>query len=702
MRFEDKSALLVIIFFVIIILIISFINFYFPSTLVLSLKESTPTIYQLYYDIGNGYNKVDSVRMPINKINEFTSIEFKLPLKKIKRIKIDFGDKGEPTIIKQIFLRNIVKEYHWDVSNITKDFEFVGNTTRFELQEGALVFYKGDQKAQLEFAKDFGALFHSMNSIRKFYLYVLSLLLFFILLLALRYATQIEKALIGLQRFVVQRFAEMNKMIEEVKLKDGKYFYLITLLISTFVLIIYLWGISHKTIARGDQKFQLTALPESFIITILILIILLLAYHLLRFKAVYFAFLFVGFLYVLFVWDFAPLDEGSHFAYLHYIAKNHKLPLLYSKADYELKALSEEIYTNSSRGLTTEIYEAVQPPLYYLIASIVFLLTPGSLLVKFYTLRFSGLLGGLISIYFLEKAYKELINKGIIKGNSFLFFSTVCLCVLSPAFLIRMATINYIQLLVPLGSIIFYVLIKFSFLERLKFREVFLLSILSGASILTFFISVFLPVVVAIFLLVKRQFKQMIVYALLVFIIILPWFLHNQYHYGYFTAHFVSKGMLQHIMNPNFTTYDIFTILNSVPYMLASFWVPIEAQFNSLIFIIVNFLSFSMIFILLYYVYILLKSPNNSPQSYSKIIIFISTFAIILNTGLMCYVTIAESWPTIVGRYLYLIVNCFIFLIYLFVEKNFERQQRVISLIFLISVVFLCSNFLVEVFMIKG
>ena len=63
-------------------------------------------------------------------------------------------------------------------------------------------------------------------------------------------------------------------------------------------------------------------------------------------------FLSLGLCYSYYTPLWSPPDEERHFAYLEYIAQNHKLP--YLKLDQEY----------------THIAQAIHPPLYYLIASL--------------------------------------------------------------------------------------------------------------------------------------------------------------------------------------------------------------------------------------------------------------------------------------------------------------------------------------------
>jgi len=69
-----------------------------------------------------------------------------------------------------------------------------------------------------------------------------------------------------------------------------------------------------------------------------------------------------------------PIDEGSHFAYIDFLAKEKRLPLLSDRPAEEVLAIAERVYPDKPKikpedaGLAGYLYEAFQPPLYYLTA----------------------------------------------------------------------------------------------------------------------------------------------------------------------------------------------------------------------------------------------------------------------------------------------------------------------------------------------
>ena len=704
MILRDKSLLVSILLFIILILTVNLVNFHIPSTLIILVKCQAGDIYQLYYDIGNGYNEIDSIKVPIKKSDDFSIMRFKLPLKEVKRIKIDFGNQLGTTEIKKISLNNINKEYSWALSNVIRDFQPIQNAGNLRIENDVLIFEKMDRNLYLEVDGNFNTIFGSISLISKPYLYTTSLLISLIVFLISKYGMKIKIHLIKYLGKMQKNFLKSGGTLFNRILVNKKWlnFYaFVSLIIISFLFVLYLYEISHKTMSKNDPKLLIGSMPESYIITLLIIFIVLLLYYLFRFKAIYFIIFSAGALYIFLNGYFAPIDEEAHFAYIHYIVKNHNLPTVYVKVSNEVSSMGGELSSTSSKENAMEIYEAFQPPLYYLLASIPMILTPGKIVVKFYVLRFFGLLCVLVSIYLFNKTYQLLKEKGIVKGDDFLFVSIVSLFTLTPGFLLRMTTLSNLHLLIPLACLFFYVLIKLSFLEVIKFRDVILLSLLSGALILTQFTSIFIPIVIVVFFIIKRQSKNILTYIIFVFVIISPWFIYNLHQYGYLTANTIAKRMQQHIVNPNFDTYDLFFIFNGLSCLLATLFNPQESMLNPPVIMTLNFLSVCIIFIILYFIYYLIRNLDKSDNASFKNIVFIITFTILLNFGLLFYITIAQSWNVLLGRYLYISIGLFIFFVYLFIEKNVERYRKIVPLLFLFSTVFLYSNFLVQLLLVK-
>jgi len=704
MILKDKSLLVSVLLFIILILTVNLVNFHIPSTLIIAVKCQAGDVYKLYYDIGNGYNEIDSIKVPIKKSDDFLLVRFKLPLKEVKRIEIDLGNQLGTTEIKKISLQNINKEYSWALSNIVRDFQPIQNAINFRIENDVLIFEKMNRNLYLEINGNFNNVFSSISLISKPYLYTTSFLISLIVFLISKYGMKIKVHLIKYLEEMRKNFSKSSGTLFSRILVNKKWlnFYaFISLIIISFLFVLYLYEISHKTISKEDPKLLIGSLPECYVVTLLIVFIVLLLYYLFRFKAIYFIIFFAGALYIFLNGYFAPIDEESHFAYVHHIVKNHNLPTLYVRVSDEILSMGGKLSSTPSKEDAAEIYEAFQPPLYYLLASILMILTPGKIVVKFYVLRFLGLLCVLVSIYLFKKTYQLLKEKGIVKGDDFLFFSIVSLFTLTPGFLLRMTTLSNLHLLIPLACLFFYVLIKLSFLEVLKFRDVVLLSLLSDALILTQFTSIFIPIVIVVFFIIKRQSKNLLTYFILVFVIISPWFIYNLHQYGYLTANTMAKGMQQHIINPNYDKYDLFFIFNGLPYLFATFWNPQEAMLNPPVIMTLNFISVCIIFIILYFIYYLIRNLNKLCNASFKNIVFIITFTILLNFGLLFYITITQSWSVLLGRYLYISIGLFIFFVYLFIEKNVERYRKTVPLLFLFSTVFLYSNFLVQLLLVK-
>ncbi|WP_240414714.1 hypothetical protein [Paenibacillus periandrae] len=474
---------------------------------------------------------------------------------------------------------------------------------------------------------------------------------------------------------------------------------LIAFLLFLSGFVYYIFNLFTNKINNINLTYFTLKTDEYFIITFFIAILILLCYSLLRFNTIYLVTFIGGVIYIFGLPYFSPIDEGAHFAVVQFIAENYKMPLVYDLISNQILAMAEHVYPLKSMTDPSKIgfggvhYEAFQPPLYYFTSAIVYKLLIGNIVFKFYGLRCLGLLYLLISIYFVNKIYNEIVKLKLIEKCDFLFFSIVLLFSLSPGILLRMTTVSNLHLLLPIASLLLFIIVKYTYIKKLNLKShILVLGLFSGILVLTHSTTVFFIPLIIIFLILKKEYKNIVFYLLFLFLITLPWFIFNYLHYGQLTAGIIVQNMQQPAVNPNYDKYGIYYIIQNFPRLLSTFINPQEAILSRLNIWITDFISGLIIVVLLSVIYYLIINFKNIYQEKNIIKVFTS-IGFFSNIALICYITISQSWDILIGRYVYMSVSLLI-LIFLFFLDNLTREQKhIFSLVFLVATAFLFNEY---------
>ncbi len=273
---------------------------------------------------------------------------------------------------------------------------------------------------------------------------------------------------------------------------------------------------------------------DFMMLVVCIVCIFILFYRLFRAKAIYVLLLIEGICFIAIIGYFLPTDECCHFAYVEHITTRHKLPTVRDYMSNTIFSMEEHIYPEPStrdpakRGLAGYIYQAMHPPLYYLLASAVCAVTPGNWVHKFYSLRVLGLLTLLATVFVIGKSHRELVSRQVISEDNFLFFSILCVFALTPGILLRMITISNLHLALLLCGLFYHQVMRLEgSSEEMTVSRVALLGVLTGCIIATHFFNVILVIVGAAFLLLRRACRLLPVYLGCAAIVVLPWLLFN-------------------------------------------------------------------------------------------------------------------------------------------------------------------------------
>ena len=152
------------------------------------------------------------------------------------------------------------------------------------------------------------------------------------------------------------------------------------------------------------------------------------------------------------VW--AEIDERQHYVNVQAIAEDGRYPLQSDLVSTEVQAITDRTYPRPSpndprtRGLAGRSYEAVQPPLYYLLAVPAFLAPVGHR-DKVIAVRLFDLALLMVTLVLAAALCREVLGPQWRAG-----YAAVLATVLWPGVLVRMITISNDVLAVPAGLLV--------------------------------------------------------------------------------------------------------------------------------------------------------------------------------------------------------------------------------------------------------
>ena len=257
---------------------------------------------------------------------------------------------------------------------------------------------------------------------------------------------------------------------------------------------------------------------------------------------------------------FGPVDEQSHYSYVQFLAAQRRLPLLRDSVAPEVLSLGEGTYPERPRkpaelaGLGGKVYEAFQPPGYYLFAAPVSALVPNHR-TQVTALRVFGALVSLVGVGFVAALCRVWFPSEWLPATAF-----AALPFVFPGVLVRSVHIGNAGLEITVVTA-FYFLLSLG-LKRQAPGWIYASALLLGVALL-----VRLTAVSAVFVFVLTlavSFRRgtlrapQVVAALAIPPLILsPWLLFNLNHYGSFTANGVARGMQKYLINPRLLDFGL-------------------------------------------------------------------------------------------------------------------------------------------------
>ncbi|MCI1726194.1 MAG: hypothetical protein LKM35_00670 [Lachnospiraceae bacterium] len=328
-------------------------------------------------------------------------------------------------------------------------------------------------------------------------------------------------------------------MRDETAFKDRKtvlarfaLFFLLALLVAAFA-----WSLYISYCRIDSSNYYLSAG-----MMILFVIVLTGIFYLLKPNPVLMCICYgaLGLLFIFLYNQFSPIDEASHFSYIEFILDNRRLP---SFSDTIPAAPLNAVFPGNTdfKGF----YEAIQPPLYYLVSAALAGIT-ADIKTRFYICRIFDLCLSIGAIFTLYKTMLYLAAKNAFKDLQYLAYVFLFL-VFCPLFLTSGIVVTNDAMMYLLVDLFIFFLCRIIFENKGYLPAAVLLILLAW----TKFSAVYFVAVLAAVLLMKRQVKKMFLSVGAVLLGISPWLIYNKAVNGDFTGAAGHVAIVSSMLNPS-------------------------------------------------------------------------------------------------------------------------------------------------------
>jgi 4-amino-4-deoxy-L-arabinose transferase-like glycosyltransferase len=344
-------------------------------------------------------------------------------------------------------------------------------------------------------------------------------------------------------------------------------------------------------------------------------------------------------------------DESAHFDYVRSVAERHRLPTLEEPTSDATLAIAEGTYPNGPTkpaaqwGLAGTVYEAFQPPLYYLVVAPVFLVA-GAYDTKVDVLRLVGL-----GLFLVALGLFAVLCRDVARRRWRAAFAFGALFFVLPGNVVRAVSVGNEALDVPLG--VLATLVLWRALDRDSDGWSLAAAVVVGAGILTKFTFIaFLPVLAAVLAVrwsterTRGRALQLGALIALPVLMLSPWLVWNHRHYGTWTANGQAREAQAPIINPTHQDYALNKVVNEAHLALDATimqgWETVGHQD------VPSYLKWSLLTVL--YVVPLLMLTARAPviEWHRRLVLgapLVVTFA------MLAYITVVENWGVMIFRY---------------------------------------------------
>lgn len=468
----------------------------------------------------------------------------------------------------------------------------------------------------------------------------------------------------------------------------------VVLMFSAVSLLLFVFRISGHI---GSNGHIVVSNKDFFAIEFAAAVISFSGYLLFKSRAIYLIVFCLGLSFIILNPYFDVIDEQAHFSVIYFLAHHLTYPSIYEYVDNQILSLAQHTLPFRSPtdprsiGMFGRVYEAFQPPLYYFLGALWYVIIPGGLVAKVYGLRSLGLLLLMVSVFIFRKTYFLLVNHGLIEHRDLFLFSVSCLFFVNPGVMLRMTTISNLHLLLPLIGALLYTLIRYMFTEHTGIQEMFVLTVLSACVVLTQFTAIFVLPIVFLVLYFKKGIKFVGYSAVTFAIALLPWIIYNLATYGHLTANGLAELQQKDVVNPGNVNYGVGYIVKNLSYFIYTYWNPQQATPNDAFSLPISYaLTVLILFIVTYSLVSLRDSFFKERNKFH--IAWISALFVCMNVGLMLLITVSQNWPVMIGRYVYPSLTPLAVLIFMHFNSDDIKKVRTISVFFVIFSTLLWTN----------
>lgn len=233
-----------------------------PLKLEVALKIDHDDTLQLFYLITDDtqYIEKDSIKLDIRGNDDFQSISFDIPSGDITGIRVDTGNLPGQIGIKNIKLKNFIKEYIWEADNIKSVFHPSEHITNIRINND-IVYFEVVGTDPFFVSEDISSIYTSVKDDKKTYIYSYSSILIILLSIIFIFINSRKKILAFLKDIVQGR-----KLIFELAKKDlqtrylGSYLGVIWAFIQPVTTILVFWfvfQVGFKSAPVKDVPFIL-------------------------------------------------------------------------------------------------------------------------------------------------------------------------------------------------------------------------------------------------------------------------------------------------------------------------------------------------------------------------------------------------------------------------------------------------------------
>jgi hypothetical protein len=253
---------------------------------------------------------------------------------------------------------------------------------------------------------------------------------------------------------------------------------------------------------------------------------------------------------------FSPIDERAHYGYLQSIAESHRLPVITDWLSPQAVAVNDGTYPGPprtparSRGLGGQVYEAFQPPLYYLLAAPAFAIA-ADYRDKVDWVRAFDFLLLLVAVALLYR-----LARCALPEQPLLAFSAGLTVIMFPGLIARAITISNAPLEIAMTLAV--LLSAWRAYDVPNTRNLGLAGLAVGAAALTKTTLVYLAPIFLIVLIARRPRLRTAAIACLIPLVMLgPWVAFNLDHYDAVTANTAARDQQAALLNPSGEDYSL-------------------------------------------------------------------------------------------------------------------------------------------------